>query len=109
MIMGNKVRLRPLERDDLPYAVKWFADSEVRDGIALFMPLGMAEEEKWYEEMLKRDRTERVLAIDVQTPEDWVHIAQPVSMPSTGACAPQNLASSSATRTIGAGAMALMQ
>lgn len=47
MIHGDKVRLRPLERDDLPRSVQWLADPEVRAGIALFMPFSLEEEVKW--------------------------------------------------------------
>ncbi len=74
MIIGQKVRLRPLERDDLPRSVQWLADPEVRQGIALHLPLSMDDEAKWYEDMLKRDRNERVFAIDARTADGWEHI-----------------------------------
>ena len=30
MILGERVRLRPIEKDDLPRYVKWFSDPELR-------------------------------------------------------------------------------
>lgn len=67
MILGQNIRLRPLERDDLPRSVTWLADPEVREAIALFMPLSMEDETKWFEEMKKRDRELQIFAIDVRT------------------------------------------
>ncbi len=60
---GQKVRLRALERADLPHCVEWFKDPEVREFIFLDKPMSLAEEEKWYEEQLKRTN-ERVFAIE---------------------------------------------
>lgn len=36
MVVGEKTRLRPIERDDLPRFVKWFGDPEVRRHLALY-------------------------------------------------------------------------
>lgn len=74
MIFGKQIRLRPVERDDLPRFVQWFADPEVRDGLALFVPMSLAEEEMWFNDLLKRDRLERPFAIDAKTADGWVHI-----------------------------------
>ena len=51
---GEKVRLRALEREDLRQCVEWFRDPEVRENLFLDRPVSMAEEEKWFEEHLKR-------------------------------------------------------
>ncbi len=82
MIYGDRVRLRCVERDDLPQFVKWLNDPEVRDGLATLYPLGMAEEERWFEENLKLEPARRALAIDaLPGPDDlsawpgsWSHI-----------------------------------
>ncbi|MGB2896128.1 MAG: GNAT family protein [Anaerolineales bacterium] len=74
MIIGERIRLRAVEREDLPRFVKWFDDPEVRAGISLFMPLSLAEEEDWYEGMLKKDPIEHTLSIDVHKGETWTHI-----------------------------------
>jgi RimJ/RimL family protein N-acetyltransferase len=59
--------------------VKWFSDPEMRSYIAMHLPIGQAQEEKWYEQYLTiKDRNTQSWAIDVQ-PADmavgpWVHI-----------------------------------
>jgi RimJ/RimL family protein N-acetyltransferase len=55
VIFGERIRLRAVEREDLPRFVEWFHDPEVRAGISLFMPMSLVEEEQWYEGMLKQD------------------------------------------------------
>ena len=81
MIVGEKVRLRPIERDDLPRYVEWFGDPEVRRHLLIYLPFSLAQEERWFEGLL--DRLERqdevLLAIETadrgQGPvQDPVHI-----------------------------------
>lgn len=67
MIMGNRVRLRAIERADLPRFVKWFGDPEVRDGLELFAPTGEAQEDLASERNLERPTAEQAWAIDAQT------------------------------------------
>ncbi|MBM4422561.1 MAG: GNAT family N-acetyltransferase [Chloroflexi bacterium] len=74
MIVGERIRLRPIERDDLPRFVAWFADPEVRDGLSIFMPIGLAEEEQWFEAMLKEEKARRPLSIDARAVDGWAHI-----------------------------------
>jgi RimJ/RimL family protein N-acetyltransferase len=74
VILGERIRLRAVERDDLPRFVEWFQDPEVRTGVSLFMPLSLVEEEQWYEGMLKRDPIEHTLSIDVHQGDEWTHV-----------------------------------
>lgn len=74
MIHGERIRLRAIERDDLPRYVMWFNDPDVRRGISLYRPLSQIEEERWYEQMLERSPAERSLAIDAREGDEWVHI-----------------------------------
>lgn len=74
MIYGERVRLRAIERQDLPRFVAWFNDPEVRRGLNAFLPMSLKEEETWYEGVLERGPIERPMAIDVQEREDWIHI-----------------------------------
>jgi RimJ/RimL family protein N-acetyltransferase len=59
--------------------VKWFSDPELRGYLAMHLPIGQAQEEKWFEQHLAlKDRDTQSWAIDVQ-PADmavgpWVHI-----------------------------------
>ncbi len=77
MILGRRVRLRPIEKDDLPRFVKWLADEETRSFLSQHLPYSLMQEERWYEDNLKA-REEQAWAIDVQ-PEGaalvpWEHI-----------------------------------
>jgi len=73
MIVGEKVRLRAVERDDLPRYVEWFSDPEVRRHLLVYLPFSLAQEERWFEGLLERlERQEDVLlAIEAA---DGVHI-----------------------------------
>jgi RimJ/RimL family protein N-acetyltransferase len=74
VIFGERIRLRAVEREDLPRFVEWFHDPEVRAGISLFMPMSLVEEEQWYEGMLKQDPIEHSLSIDVHKDDEWIHV-----------------------------------
>jgi diamine N-acetyltransferase len=64
MIYGERIRLRAVERADLPAFVSWLNDPEVRQGLLLHSPVSQVEEEDWYERMLARPVDEHVMAID---------------------------------------------
>jgi RimJ/RimL family protein N-acetyltransferase len=74
MICGDGIRLRAPEREDLPRFVSWLNDPEVREGISLFLPISMAREEQWFDDMLKRPPETQPLTIEVQETDDWVAI-----------------------------------
>ena len=76
MIPGERVRLRPIDRADLPRFVQWFGDPEVRANLLLYKPIGLAEEERWFENNAAAGDTQ-AWAIDVRSEteeEAWVHI-----------------------------------
>lgn len=73
MLIGDRVRLRGIEREDLPTFVRWFNDPEVRQYLMMYEPMSMAKEERWFEEMLER-KNDFVFAIEAQIGEQWVHI-----------------------------------
>jgi diamine N-acetyltransferase len=66
MIAGERVRFRSLERDDIPTFIPWLNDPEVQQGILLHNPVSRANEENWFEEMLKRPAEEQVMGIEVR-------------------------------------------
>jgi RimJ/RimL family protein N-acetyltransferase len=77
MIIGDQIRLRAIEKEDLPSFVKWLNDPEVRQGLSLIMPLSLAEEEDWFAGVLKQSPFERPLAIEIQPDpkkEYWVFV-----------------------------------
>jgi diamine N-acetyltransferase len=73
MIVGNKVRLRPIERDDLPRFVEWFSDPEVRHHLLVYLPFSLAQEERWFEGLQGRLERQEDLVLAVETAEG-VHI-----------------------------------
>jgi RimJ/RimL family protein N-acetyltransferase len=66
MIYGERIRIRAVEKSDLPYFVQWLNDPEVRQGLLIHNPLSQTEEEGWYERMLTRPSEEHVMAIEVK-------------------------------------------
>lgn len=64
MIAGQRVRLRRIERADLPRFVAWLNDPELRDHLAAIYPLSQAQEEQWFESMLRQEPTQQPFAID---------------------------------------------
>ena len=71
MITGNRVRLRAIERDDITHFVGWLNDPEVTQGLTIYLPLSMAQEEKWFEDMLNRPRDEQPFLIEVLQGDGW--------------------------------------
>jgi diamine N-acetyltransferase len=74
MLIKEKIRLRAVEREDLPRFVTWLNDPEVRQGISIYQPMSGAQEENWYEENLKQPVQVQPLVIEVDTPQGWTPI-----------------------------------
>ena len=70
MIYSERIRLRTMERGDLPKFVEWVNDPEVHTGIGRYLSLLQIEEENWVENMLQRPPHEYTLAIEINTPND---------------------------------------
>lgn len=65
MIYSDRLRLRAVERSDLPYFVTWLNDPQVRAGLTISLPLSLAEEEGWFEHMLSTPPPEHPLVIEI--------------------------------------------
>jgi len=52
-IQGKRLRLRGIERSDIPAFLRWFNDPEVRSYLQMYMPMSTAQEELWFEAQLK--------------------------------------------------------
>jgi RimJ/RimL family protein N-acetyltransferase len=74
MIYGERIRFRGVEREDLPTFVKWLNDPEVRQGILVHSPVSQADEENWFERMIKRPPDEHVLGIEVRLPRERANL-----------------------------------
>ncbi len=62
-ITGKRLRLRAIERSDIPTFVRWFNEPEVRGYLQLYMPMSQAAEEEWFEKQL-HDESGRVFGIE---------------------------------------------
>lgn len=65
MLIGKRVCLRPIEREDLERFVRFFADAEVRAHLTLVVGPGLAEEALWFEETLRLPPLERPFAVEL--------------------------------------------
>jgi diamine N-acetyltransferase len=65
MIVGKRIVLRAIERDDLPDYVQWLNDPNVLYFFGRNLPLSLAEEEDWYEKMLQ-DSSVRNFAVEFE-------------------------------------------
>ncbi len=68
MILGEKTRLRAIEREDIPTFVRWLNDPEVRQYLEMYLPMSRAEEEQWFEAYLKNSSS-RIFAIETEDGE----------------------------------------
>jgi RimJ/RimL family protein N-acetyltransferase len=75
VILGENIRLRAIERTDIPRFVRWMNDPEVTQYLLMSSPLSTAMEEKWFDAQLERPPHQgQIFAIEVKVADDWVHI-----------------------------------
>ena len=74
MILSKQVRLRAVEREDLPRFQRWLNDPEVTAGLMIYLPLSQMDEQNWFETMLKAPPEEHPLVIEVLQGETWIPI-----------------------------------
>ncbi len=73
MLYGQRIRLRAIEREDIPTFVRWFNDPEVRQYLLMYEPMSTAQEERWFQGLLER-RDDYLFAIEAQAGERWIHV-----------------------------------
>ncbi len=74
MLVGSRIRLRPIERSEIPLLAGWFNDHEITQWIQAVYPMTLGEEERWYDQMLQRPPELHPLMIDISTPDGWLPI-----------------------------------
>jgi len=74
VLTGERVRLRAIEKSDLPAFVRWLNDLEVRRNLELIAPLSMGQEEGWYADVLSQPVIAQPLGIEIQHDGQWVLI-----------------------------------
>jgi len=65
MLYEGRIRLRRNERRDIPQFVEWLNDPEVRRYLLMNMPISQANEEQWFENMLKLPVNEQPFGIEI--------------------------------------------
>jgi RimJ/RimL family protein N-acetyltransferase len=65
-LYGEGIRLRAMERGDIPMFVSWFNDPDVTLGLGMTVPLGQADEEGWFERTLALPAEQHPLVIEVR-------------------------------------------
>lgn len=72
ILYGNKVRLRAIERPDIPLFTRWINDPEVTEYLSNVFPYSLETETQWFDSMLKLPMEEQPLTIEVNValPED---------------------------------------
>jgi diamine N-acetyltransferase len=71
MLYGKRIRLRAIEKEDLPHFVVWLNDPEVRRNLQFFQPLSLAQEEEWFKGILQQPVEEQPLMIEIKIAEGW--------------------------------------
>ena len=71
MIYGGEIRLRRDERSDIPKFTEWLNDPDVRRHISMNLPISLANEEQWFENMLKQPAEEQPFAIEIRVDGSW--------------------------------------
>jgi RimJ/RimL family protein N-acetyltransferase len=72
LLRGRLVYLRPAERDDIPLFVRWLSDARTTGYLGLRSPLGLAMEERWFDDLLDHHARDRwffvICRLDDQRP-----------------------------------------
>ena len=71
IIYGTRTRLRAVERGDVEKLHAWVNDPEVTEGLALYLPMSMRDEEGWFDRVANRPQPEKPLAIDCREGDGW--------------------------------------
>ncbi len=71
MIYGKRIRLRGIEKEDLPRFVEWLNDPEVTAGLTFIFPVSSREEEAWFSALAERSPEERPFAVERRTKNSW--------------------------------------
>lgn len=73
MIVGERVRLRAVKKDDLPRFVEWFSDPNVRRYLDMYLPFSLTQEERWFERLQERMEKRDIVMLTIET-EDGAQI-----------------------------------
>src|SRR4051812_238530 len=70
MHRGRLVYLRPAERTDVPTFVRWLSDERTTRNLALRSPIGLAMEERWFDDLLDHHGRDRWMFVMCRLADD---------------------------------------
>src|SRR5512142_1738760 len=71
MLTGTRVRLRPVERADLPRFVAWLQDDDVITNLDIVIPFNTVREEKFFDEVMAGPPETQPFALDARQGRAW--------------------------------------
>jgi RimJ/RimL family protein N-acetyltransferase len=71
MLDGNKVVLRPFEKDDLEKNLNWINNLNFQELFLTYLPITKTEEYKWYEEAVQ-SKTKIILSINIKDTGEYI-------------------------------------
>lgn len=80
MIIGERLRLRAAEREDIARFVNWINDPEVCQFLLMRLPMSQVQEERWFEHNLQQPAEEQVLVIETRDGSGWQTIGNTALM-----------------------------
>ena len=72
MIYGDRVRLRAIEREDVPTFYEWMNDPEIRQYLLLYEPMSKIKEEQWVESLQEKKNDFVNLFSKMHLKENWL-------------------------------------
>lgn len=90
MILGERIRLRRPEREDMPRCAAWINDPDVRKGLSFLFPVSVAHELQWFEHQLALEPAAQQFLIDARAESMLPDASDPAWTP-VGVCGLLNL------------------
>jgi RimJ/RimL family protein N-acetyltransferase len=74
MPTGARVRLRPVERADLPRFVAWLQDDDVITNLDIVIPFNTVREEKFFDDVMAGPPETQPFSLEVRKGRGWLHV-----------------------------------
>ena len=80
ILYGENIRLRAVERTDIPILQRWINDPEVTEYLSNIFPYSLEAETAWFESILKQPMAEQPLVIELRlkhsgkSEDEWLSI-----------------------------------
>jgi RimJ/RimL family protein N-acetyltransferase len=71
MIIGDGIRLRAIDKEDINLSTRWLNDPDVRRYLAFYVPFSKTHEEKWFENLSNLPITEHPLVMEIEQKSEW--------------------------------------